>query len=71
MKYGFAISDRALEEIFQAFDPQSFKRSYKLYREIPFKKFPYLIVYFIVDFKGRIVVTSVFHTSLNPDTKFD
>ena len=90
MKYGFAISDRALGEMFQAFEwyeeqsvglgdrfmveleknfetifntPQSFKRSYKLFRQIPFKKFPYLIVYFIDDFKKIIVVTSVFHTS--------
>ncbi|MEP7170157.1 MAG: type II toxin-antitoxin system RelE/ParE family toxin [Bacteroidota bacterium] len=51
-------------------NPGSFKTTYKNFKEIPIKKFPYLIVYFIDERKNMIVIISVFHTSRNPQRKF-
>jgi plasmid stabilization system protein ParE len=51
--------------------PKTFKRSYKVYREIPLKIFPFIVVYFIDEIEKIIVVASVFHTSRNPEDKFD
>jgi plasmid stabilization system protein ParE len=51
-------------------NPNSFKTTYKNFKEIPVKKFPYLIVYFIDERKNKIIILSVFHTSRNPKRKF-
>lgn len=69
------LGDKFISELEKHFEiiyknPQTFKRSYKLYREIPLKKFPFLVVYFIDDDENLIVVASVFHTSRNPSVKF-
>ncbi len=52
-------------------NPKSFKRSYKVYREIPLKIFPFVIVYFINEAEKIVVIISVFHTSRNPENKFE
>ncbi|SRR5258705_8336558 len=51
-------------------NPASFRTTYKKFREVPIKNFPFIIVYFIDDRKNKIIIISVFHTSRNPKKKF-
>lgn len=39
------------------------------FRQLPLKKYPYIVVYSIEN-KNTIVILSVFHTSRNPNKKF-
>jgi ParE-like toxin of type II ParDE toxin-antitoxin system len=48
-------------------NPFSFPRKYKRFREVPTRKFPFLIVYEII--LETVVIHSVFHTKRNPDSK--
>jgi plasmid stabilization system protein ParE len=48
-------------------NPYLFQRKFKHYREAIFRKFPYFIVFEIVD--SLIVVHSFFHTSRHPNNK--
>lgn len=45
-----------------------FQRKYKQFREALMKKFPYFVVYEII--QDEIVVHSFFHTSRNPARKY-
>jgi len=48
--------------------PEGFKIIHKDFRQIKLKKFPYVIIYSVnID---EIVITKIFHTSLNPKKKF-
>ena len=49
-------------------NPEAFKTVYKKFRQIPIKKFPFVILYKV--YPSEVVIYSVFHTSLNPDKKF-
>jgi hypothetical protein len=51
-------------------NPEAFKITYKNFRELWIKKFPYLVVYYIDGRKNKIVIISIFHTSRNPKKKF-
>lgn len=44
----------------------SIKRK-SIYREMPIKKFPFIVIYEIIG--NEVIVYSVFHTSRNPDKK--
>ncbi|MFN7911387.1 MAG: type II toxin-antitoxin system RelE/ParE family toxin [Bacteroidota bacterium] len=48
-------------------NPYLFQRKYKHYREAVYKRFPYYLVYEIID--DNIIVHSFFHTSRNPKGK--
>lgn len=48
-------------------NPYLFQRKFKHYREAVFKKFPYYIVYEIID--NSVIVHSFFHASRNPKRK--
>ncbi len=48
-------------------NPYLFQRKYKHYREAVFKRFPYYMVYEIID--NSVVIHSVFHASRNPKKK--
>lgn len=48
--------------------PAFFGKIEKNYRQVRLKRFPYLIVYEIME--KDVVVFAVFHTSRNPDNKF-
>jgi plasmid stabilization system protein ParE len=50
-------------------NPHSFKTTYRIFREVWLRKFPFLIVYFKDEKKNKIVIVSVFHTSRNPKSK--
>jgi plasmid stabilization system protein ParE len=58
-------ADTLLKQISE--NPYLFQRKFKHYREAIFRKFPYFIVFEIVD--NLIVVHSFFHTSRNPNNK--
>ena len=51
-------------------NPELFSTKHGLFREVRVAVFPYVIVYKINKKKKRIVITSVFHTSLNPAKKY-
>lgn len=48
-------------------NPFLFQLKFDTFREIPLKKFPFIIVYEIID--HSIIVSAVFHTSRNPESK--
>ena len=52
---------------FLFFDPFLFIINEKGYRQVPLKRFPYIIIYRI--FKDQILIQSVFNTHQNPTKK--
>jgi plasmid stabilization system protein ParE len=48
-------------------NPYLFQRRYKHYREAVFKRFPYFIIYEIID--SSVIVHSFFHANRNPKRK--
>ena len=48
-------------------NPFLFPNKFKKYREVPLKKFPFILVYEIVE--NRIVIVSLFHGKRNPVSK--
>lgn len=54
-----SIVDTTLNSVIR--NPYSYRNSYKNFHEIKTKKYPFSIVYFIDEFKGRIVITTLFH----------
>jgi len=48
-------------------NPYLFQRKYKHYREAVFKRFPYFIIYEIID--NSVIVHSFFHANRNPKRK--
>lgn len=51
-------------------DPFRFRISYKLFREISLKKYPFYIIYSIEETKKQVLIFSVFHHKRNPVIKF-
>ena len=49
------------------FDPFLFNTNRKNYRQVPLKRFPYVIIYRV--FENEILVQSVFNTHQNPTKK--
>ena len=48
-------------------NPFLFQVKFDFFREAPLKKFPYVVVYEIID--SLIIIAAVFHTSRNPENK--
>lgn len=48
-------------------NPHLFQIKFDSFRELPLKKFPYIIIYEIID--NKVIIIAVFHTSKNPDKK--
>ena len=48
-------------------NPYLFQRKYKHYREAVYKRFPYYIVYEIIE--DNVIIHSFFHANRNPKTK--
>jgi plasmid stabilization system protein ParE len=51
-------------------DPFRFRITYKNFREISLKKYPYYIVYLVDEIKKVVVVVSVYHHKRNPQKKY-
>lgn len=68
------LGDRLLDEIESCFDklqhtPFHYSTSTENYRSVFLKKFPYRIVFRIIE--QEVVVYAVFHTSRNPESMFE
>ena len=50
--------------------PASYKKTYKLFHEVSFKKYPYSIVYLIDEKENQVIISSIFHHKRNPKVKF-
>ena len=69
----FGLGNSFLDELRSCYEkiktaPVSYTKIKKNFRHILLKKFPYIIVYEIID--DDVVVHAVFHTSRNPKKKF-
>jgi plasmid stabilization system protein ParE len=51
-------------------DPFRFRNTYKSYREISLKKYPYYVVYLVDGVQKVIIVSSVYHHKRNPQKKY-
>ena len=51
-------------------DPFRFRNTYKNYREISLKRYPYYIVYLIDEVKKIVIVSSLYHHKRNPQSKY-
>jgi len=51
-------------------DPFRFRNTYKNYREISLKKYPYYIIYLVDEVKKFVIVSSVYHHKRNPQKKY-
>jgi plasmid stabilization system protein ParE len=51
-------------------DPFRFRNTYKDFREISLKKYPYYIVYLIDEVKKIVIVSSVYHHKRSPKKKY-
>jgi hypothetical protein len=49
-------------------NPETYKIEFEIYRQAAVKKFPFVIIYTQID--DIIFVSSIFHTSQNPNKKF-
>ena len=60
--------DKEIEKVYQTLEKNPFyKVRYKHLRAIPFKSFPYLVFFDIVEENQMVYIYSVFHTSQNPN----
>lgn len=51
-------------------DPYRYRNGYKNLRELPLKKYPYHVIYYINDALSTIVIVSIFHAKRNPKKKY-
>lgn len=49
--------------------PLRFPEKIQFYREKHIRVFPYLIIYRVIDENNIILISSIFHTRRNPETK--
>lgn len=69
------LGDKFLNEIKKhksiiASNPEIFKKTYKDFREVPLKMFPFVLLYALEKSKKEIIILSLFHTSRNPKKKY-
>lgn len=50
--------------------PERYKQTYKHFREVNLKTYPYSIVYFIDEDEGMVIIFSIFHHKRNPKQKY-
>ncbi len=59
---------KRIEQIKQ--NPERYPSRKKAFRESKIKRFPFLIIYKILEEEKIIFITSIFHTSRNPKSKY-
>lgn len=73
---GIDLAVRFYESVYAAIDnvaanPEQFHLSeIENYREASIERFPFLIIYQIVNASGSVIIASVFNTHRNPEKKF-
>jgi plasmid stabilization system protein ParE len=50
--------------------PDRFRKTYKNFRDILLKKYPYTIIYLVDEEHKLIIISSIFHQKRNPKTKY-
>ncbi len=50
--------------------PERYPERKQFFREAKIKTFPYLVIYRIDEEEKVILISSIFHTSRNPETKY-
>lgn len=68
------LGDRFEIEVYNSIEaiqqhPLRFPEKIQFYREKQIRIFPYLIIYRVIDDNNIILVSSIFHTRRNPETK--
>lgn len=51
--------------------PKRYAKRTQLFHETKIKTFPYIIIYSIDEERKIILISSIFHASRNPDTKYN
>lgn len=51
-------------------NPLLYRNTYKIFREISLKKYPYCIVYFVDERTKTVIITSLYHHKRNPKKKY-
>ena len=51
-------------------DPIRYRNTYKFFREVSLKKYPYYIVYFIDTEASTIIISAVYHHKRDPKKKY-
>ncbi len=70
------LGDRLENEIYKRIKqigqhPERYPGRKQFFRETKIKTFPYLVIYRIDEEEKVILISSIFHTSRNPDTKYN
>jgi toxin ParE1/3/4 len=52
-------------------DPFRYRSGYKNFHEIPLKKYPYQLIYYVDEIKKIIVIVSIFHHKRHPKKKYE
>jgi len=62
------IVDYALNGV--AKNPYSYRNCFEHFYEVKTKKYPFVVVYFVDEANGKIVITTLFHQKRNPSGKY-
>jgi len=70
------LGDRFENEVYKQLKeielhPKRYPERKQFFRETKIKTFPYLIIYRIDEGEKVILISSIFHTSRNPEAKYD
>ena len=51
-------------------EPDAFRYTYKHFKEVAIKRYPFFIVYFIDEKNRMVIITSIYHFKRNPAKKY-
>ena len=51
-------------------DPYRYRNGYKNLRELPLKKYPHQVIYYVDDVHSIVVIVSIFHQKRDPKKKY-
>jgi len=51
-------------------EPDRFRKTYRHFREVALKKYPYSIIYIISEADQTVIITSVYHHKRSPRNKY-
>ncbi|HRH60662.1 MAG TPA: type II toxin-antitoxin system RelE/ParE family toxin [Chitinophagaceae bacterium] len=51
-------------------DPVRYRKTYKEFREVQLKKYPFNIIYLVNEKEKQVIIASVYHHKRNPESKY-
>jgi toxin ParE1/3/4 len=66
---GFVLAMNAVLDKLET-EPGNFRNTYKHFKEVAVKRYPFFVVYFIDTQNEAVVITSVYHFKRNPKKKY-